>query len=195
MTLFFRLTPIAVLLFAPALNAQTAPKSPPRAAPAPAPAARSELTADTLEMVSVGDEVRVLCENNVTFTSPPNLRIVCDRLEVIATRGGEGDAALPAIERFRYLLATGNVRMVQGDREATCGRAEVFPREERVVLTEQPVLLDRSADTVITGDKLVLLRGQRRVEGENVRVIGPPIRDLGPDAERATPSPSAATAP
>ncbi len=152
----------------------------------------SELIAERMEMVSTDEEARAICEGNVVFTST-NLRITCDRLEVIASRVGEGDAAIPAVERFKYLLATGEVRIVQGDREAMCGRAEVFPREQRLLLTEEPVLLDRSSDTVATADKLILMRGERRLLGENVRLTGPAIKDLGPDAQ--DPEPTAETPP
>lgn len=154
----------------------------------------SELTARSLEMVSSAEETHATCTGDVVFTST-NLKIVCDRLEIIASRIGELEGAIPTVEKFKYLLATGNVRIVQGDREATCGRAEVFPREERVVLTEEPVLIDHSNDIVQRGSKITLLRGERRVLVEDVVLTGPPIRDLGPDAEKEAPAPAPAPAP
>lgn len=148
----------------------------------------TEFTSDRMEMISTGTETRALCEGNVVLTGT-NLKIVCDRLEVVAVRIGEEDEALPAIERFKYLLATGNVHIVQGEREATCGRAEVLPREDKVVLTENPVLLDRSADVVAAGEKITLWRGERRVEVEQPRFTGPPLGDLGADASEEPPAP------
>lgn len=148
----------------------------------------TELVADRMEMVSTGDETRAVCEGNVVLTST-NLKITCERLEVVAVRIGEEDEALPAIERFKYLLATGRVHIVQGDREATCGRAEVLPREDKVVLTEDPVLLDRSSDYVAAGERITLWRGERRVEIEKPRFTGPPLKDLSAEAEDAPPAP------
>ena len=55
------------------------------------------------------------------------------------TINGAG-ATLGKYGKFKYLLATGHVRIVQGDRVATCGRAEVFPGDDRIVLTENPVV-------------------------------------------------------
>jgi lipopolysaccharide export system protein LptA len=144
-------------------------------------AVQTELTADSLEMVSTEDEARAVCEGNVVLTGT-NLKIVCDRLEIIAARMTELSGSIPTLQKFKYLLATGNVRIEQGTREATCGRAEVFPREEKVVLTENPVLVDHASEIWAAGDEITLLRGDQRLHVKNPRVIGPPIKDLGPDA-------------
>ena len=156
----------------------------------------TELVADFLEMVSTDQETRAICVGNVVVTAT-NLRISCDRLELIATRIGDLGGAVPTLDKFRYLLATGNVRIVQEDREATCGRAEVLPQEEKVVLTEEPVLIDRSSDIVTRGSRITLLRGERRAIVENPVLIGPSIRDLGPEAkdEPETSAPAPAPAP
>lgn len=139
------------------------------------------LSCDHMDMWSEGEETKAICTGNVTVTGT-NLRIVCDRLELIATRiGDEKTAAVPTLEKFRYLLATGNVSITQGTRTATCGRAEVLPREEKVVLTENPVVIDRATDFVSAGEKITMLRGQERVEVEKPRLTGPPIKDLGFD--------------
>jgi lipopolysaccharide export system protein LptA len=151
----------------------------------------TELVADSLEMVSTEEESRAICVGNVILTGT-NLRISCDRLEIIASRIGDLDGAIPTLEKFRYLLATGNVRLVQGDREVTCGRAEVLPREEKVILTEDPVLIDHGSEIVQRGSRMTLWRGENRVQVENVVLTGPPIKDLGPDARDAeAPAPPA----
>jgi lipopolysaccharide export system protein LptA len=143
------------------------------------------LTCDHMDMWSEGDETKAVCTGNVTVTGT-NMRIVCDRMELIATRlGGQEAAAVPTLEKFRYLLATGNVSITQGSRTATCGRAEVLPREEKVVLTENPVVVDRATEFVSAGEKITMLRGQERVEVEKPRLSGPPIRDLGFDRNAA----------
>ena len=86
--------------------------------------------------------------------------------------GGVGDktSTLPALDKFKYMLATGHVVITQADREATCGRAEVLPHEDKVVLTENPVLIDRATDWTSAGEKITLLRGERRVRTSDVRV-------------------------
>lgn len=157
-----------------------------RAAVAPQP---TELTCDHMDMWSEGEETKAICTGHVTLTGT-DLRIVADRIELTATRLGEDKAAVPTLEKFRYLLAKGNVSITQGSRTATCGRAEVLPREEKVVLTENPVVIDRATDFVSAGEKITMLRGQERVEVEKPRLTGPPIKDLGFDRTKADTPPA-----
>ncbi|ACB77480.1 LptA/OstA family protein [Opitutus terrae] len=146
------------------------------------------LTCDHMDMWSEGEETKAICTGKVTVTGT-NLRILCDRLELTASRLTGGDkASVPTLEKFRYLLATGNVSITQGSRTATCGRAEVLPREEKLILTDQPVVIDRATNFVSAGEKITMLRGQERVEVEKPRLTGPPIRDLGFDRNSTPPA-------
>jgi len=113
-----------------------------------------------------------------------NQRLTCDRLEIVAVRSGDPDAAIGKIEAFKSFVATGNVRIIQGDREAACGRAEVRPGDNKIVLTGQPVVVDHSVNWTWTGDELEMLRGERQIRGKNARFTGPPIKDLGVDLNR-----------
>ena len=143
------------------------------------------LACDHMDMWSEGDETKAICTGKVVVTGT-NLRIVADRIELIASRiDDEKNESVPTLEKFRYLLATGNVSITQGTRTATCGRAEVLPREEKVVLTENPVVVDRATQFVSAGEKITMLRGQERVEVEKPRLTGPPIKDLGFDRNAA----------
>jgi lipopolysaccharide export system protein LptA len=158
-----------------------------RAAVEPQP---TTLTCDHMDMWSEGDETKAICTGNVTLTGT-DLRVVCDRLELTASRLGTQPTSVPTLEKFRYLLATGHVSITQGTRGATCGRAEVLPREEKVVLTENPVVIDHATDFVSAGEKITMLRGKERVEVEKPRLTGPPIKDLGFDRNK----PAATEAP
>jgi len=154
------------------------------------PAQPTELTCDHMDMWSEGNETHAICTGHVVVTGT-NMKIVCDRLELIATRiGDKAAAALPTLEKFRYLLATGHVAITQGSRGATCGKAEVLPREDIVVLTEDPVVVDHATDFIVAGEKITLRRGQERAEVEKPRLTGPAIKDLGFDR----PAPPAAPA-
>jgi len=149
------------------------------------PTQRTELRADDLVMTSTDDETRAICTGNVVLTGT-NMKISCDRLEIVAARTGDSTATIGTIEGFKYLLAEGNVRLVQGDREATCGRAEVLPDQDRVVLYENPVVIDHSSDFIAAGSEITLHRGQRKLEVKNPKVTGPPVKDLGPEADSKT---------
>ncbi|HSI09193.1 MAG: LptA/OstA family protein [Rariglobus sp.] len=164
-------------------------------APAAKPAATivpTVITSTEMEMWSTDTETRSIFKENVVVTGN-NLKITCDKLDVTATRLDDDknkDATIGTLEKFKTLVATGNVHIVQGDREVTCGRAEVFPTEDKVVLTEKPVVIDSSGPYVATGTRIVLLRGERRLFGDNIRLQGPPIRDLGFDKNKTMQAPA-----
>lgn len=149
------------------------------------------------ETISTDTETIATFRDKVTITGT-DLKLYCDFLKVVAIRKGDPSATLGDYGYFKSLVATGHVRILQGDREATCGRAEVFPGEDRIVLSEAPVVRTLDDDYAITGPRIVLYRGQRRavVEGqpeERARVTLPPIKDLGFDeankpADAATPA-------
>lgn len=153
-----------------------------------AAALAAEPTPTTIDSVSA-ESVSSDTETTTTFrdqvvAAGNDLTLSCDFLKVIATRIGEKSATLGKYGKFRYLLATGHVRIVQGDRVATCGRAEVFPGEDRIVLTENPVVRIEAEHYEARGPRMVLYRGQRRavIEGspqERSHISLPAIKDLG----------------
>lgn len=183
---------------------------------ADAPPQKTELLAEDLVMKTVGNETRVLATRSkgepVTLIGT-NLKIICDRLEVVALGVGDKTSVAPVLERFKYLLATGHVQIVQGEREAICGRAEVFPLEAkpRVVLTENPHVIDHGGDTKVeedvtvngrvekraridhshhweqSGEEITMYRGEREVHIRKGRTIGPEIKDLGFDKDQPAP--------
>lgn len=157
----------------------------------PAPAVPTELRSEKLEMTSTDDETTAVATENVILTGT-NLRITCDQLTIIATRLGDKDATVGDIEKFKYILATGNVRIIQGDRESTSQRAEVFPREDKVVLSEDPVIIDHSNGFVAAGEKITLFRGKREVFVDKPKFTGPPVGDLGATAAPKSPAPATA---
>lgn len=169
----------SVLIFAPIAGAQIINPLAPQ---------DTVLSADDLDMRSTATETTAVCTGNVVLEGT-NLKITCDRLEIIASRLGDRDATIGEFKGFKYLLATGNVRLVQGDREATCGRTEVLPQQDRVILSEDPVLIDRSSDAIVKGSKITLFRGERRVKVENPVLTGPPLDNLGPEAQKALATP------
>jgi lipopolysaccharide export system protein LptA len=161
------------------------------AAPAPVP---TELRSEKLQMTSTDDETTAFATGNVILTGT-NLRITCDQLTLVATRIGDKDATLGAVEKFKYILATGDVRIVQGDRESTSQRAEVFPREDKVVLSEDPVIIDHSNGFAGAGEKITLFRGKREVFIDKPRFTGPPVGDLGATAKPRSAPPATTPAP
>ena len=150
------------------------------------------LTADHLDSRSTDKEVLTILWDHVTI-SATNLRVTCDRAELVSARSGDATQLVAKQNRFKSLILTGHVTILQQDsnRQATAGRAEIRPLEDSITLTEKPkvVDLDKSGKVEGTweGDKLLLLRGERRVQGDNVRISAPAIKDLGFDKNKAAP--------
>lgn len=146
------------------------------------------------EMVTTDDATTITFRDNVVVTGT-NLRLSCDYLEVIVVRKGDATAALGQIDKFRSLIATGNVRITQGDREAACGRAEVRPGEDKIVLSESPVIVLKDEGSRLAGRQITLFRGQRRVIVDQPVSVLPPVKDLGADRDKDKAAKPAAPAP
>jgi lipopolysaccharide export system protein LptA len=157
---------------------------------APPPPPPTIIESQSLDMRSSLAETVSVFTGNVVVTGN-DLRLTCDRLDVVSVRIGDKSDTIGQQDKFKSLLATGHVHIVQGDREASCGRAEVLPREDKVTLTDNPVVIDHGNNTVATGEPLVLLRGERRVTGQNVHITLPPLKDLGFGKNAPLPEPDA----
>lgn len=153
------------------------------------------ITADSYVMWETPDGLtHATLDENVTAVSP-DTRLACDHLELTVTpekqSAGSASPAAPATETktvpLQHLLATGNVRLEQASREVTGGRAEVLPLEDKITLTQNPVIIDRAINATATGDIFVLNRLGRRLTGENVSVALPPLKDLSPAASKNPP--------
>jgi len=154
------------------------------------------ISSDSGEMVSSATETTFTFRDHVVVTGT-NIRITCDQLVVIANRTGDPKATLGNQDKFKSLVANGHVHIVQNDREATCGRAEVFPGEDKVVLTGNPKVRTLDGKYEADGPVMELYRGERRavVKG-GTRFALPPLKDLGYGKEPAkTPETQDAKAP
>ena len=147
------------------------------------PVPPTEITARHMESRSTDTEMTTVFTSDVVVTGN-NIHLTCDRLDAVSVRIGDQSQVVARQNRFKSLVAIGHVKIVQGDREATCGRAVVLPDDDKITLTESPVVVDRSADVTWTGDKLWLLRGERQAFGDNVRMTLPPIKDLSFDKNK-----------
>lgn len=156
------------------------------------------IDSEQLDMRSTDTQTTFIFTKNVTVTGT-NLKLTCDRLEVITTRKGDPTATIGKLGRFKSLIAEGNVHIVQSDREAACGRAEVLPDDDKIILTDHPVIKDLANGATATGPKMVLYRGERRAviegaEADPSRIILPAIKDLGFAKESKPTTPPAAAA-
>jgi len=177
-----KLRGLACLLFT--LRA-TLPGATPAAPTPAAPLPPTTIESGALELFSTEKETTFTYSRGVRITAT-NLVLTCDHLVVIARRSGDPAALVGRQEKLKSLVASGNVRLVQDDREATADRAEVFPDDDRVILTGNPVVRSVKDGWEQRGPRMELLRGERRavIRGEGAerpRTVLPPLKDLGYD--------------
>lgn len=175
-----RATPALLLAVAFAAEPRAAEKA---ATPPGAPPVATVIESGSADMISSAHETTFTFRQNVSVTAT-NMKITCDELVVVARRSGDAAATIGKQENFKSLIATGNVRIIQSDREATCGRAAVYPGEDKVELTGNPVVRSIKEGWEQTGPKMILYRGERKavIEGtpdERPRLTLPALKDLG----------------
>lgn len=175
---------LARLLLGAALAASvpsSAPAADTPAAKPPAPPVETEVRSDEFDMVSTAKETTFTYRRNVRVTAT-NMTLTCDNLVIVARRSGDPALLLGKQERLKSLVATGKVRIVQDDREATAERAEVLPDDDKVILTGNPVVRGLKDGWEQRGDRMELYRGERRaVIPSNPRTVLPALKDLGYD--------------
>lgn len=142
--------------------------------------------------------------DGVTVTAT-NLKMTCDQLVIVARRAGKSDAMVTKEEQFKSLIATGNVRIIQNDRVATCERAEVLPGANKAILTGgRPKVQTLDGEYSDEGEIIELLRGEKRAiirggASGPTKFRGPALKDLGYDKEQenapapAQPAPATST--
>jgi lipopolysaccharide export system protein LptA len=154
------------------------------------------ITSQNLDMQSTDTE-SIFVFTGLVVVRANNMLLTCDRLEAITHRGQKDIArdkeksSLGQVGKFKNMLATGRVRIEQGDRVATCGRAEVRPGESRITLTEDPMV--RDGESTVVGETITLFRDQRRAVVDKPRISLPPLPNLGFPKEAPAPAKSSPT--
>ena len=118
------------------------------------------IESERLSVIHTEEGNRFVFSGNVRVTGV-DFEAECDRMEVRTTaRDGDG-GGFGAIE---VVEATGNVRVLQGGREATAGKAFIYPAENRVVLEDGPVVRDGRG--TVSGHRMILRGTEGRIEVE-----------------------------
>ena len=172
------------------------------------PAEKTEIFSDNLVMVSREKDNHFLLTGNVEIRAT-NMIATCEQLEVFAgkqetlvgtppektvidntTPSKEKNNQAP-IGKIEKIFASGKVRLIQKDRIATAGKAEIYPQEGKVILLDSPVVTDPQGS--LAGYRITLLQGEQKVlvekgPGQRPKNTLPEIPDLGIDGKKKTKS-------
>ena len=148
------------------------------------------ITSDQMEAHSTDKETFSTFTGHVVVDSN-NVHIVCDRLDTVSSRSGNKSEIIGNQAQFEHLQADGHVHIVQGDREAVCGHAEVLEGQDRIVLTQEPVIINHSDGTIAAGETITLLRSSRKILIDHPHIVGPPMKEFNLDKSELPPAPAA----
>jgi len=181
---------LPILLVAADLVRAAAPASTPPVVPV-----ETVILSDNAEIQSTDTETTSDFTGHVLVTGT-NMIIHCDRLIVVTKRVSDKSATIGDPTGFKSLLALGHVHIQQNDglREAICGQAQVFPESDKIVLTRDPVVIDKSNGSQASGDVIELYKGQRLAKVHHSHMILPPMKDLGFDKNQKPDTPPGADA-
>ena len=137
---------------------------------------RTLITGDRLTVFNAENENVISLFGNVS-AADGNIKIGADTLAVTTepTLGNALDAAADAggtarrneFSKIRVIAAAGNVRAEYSGRVLTCGRADVFPQENLILLTEAPQIVSEEEDATLSGD-----RAEVRLDRDEIAVFG-----------------------
>ncbi len=160
------------------------------------PQVATEIESVRLQVENDGENAYFHFSDAVRLTAT-NMVVECDSLEVFATREAEEQSAIGKFSAIKEIVATGNVRIEQEERTATCQKAIVKPNEERIILTGNPVVVQPGGRIVTynPGDKILLDRGNGRIQiitdgPRKLRLTSSAIGDLGFETKEPIPTES-----
>lgn len=151
------------------------------------PQVPTEIESEFLQMENDGEQAYFVAKGNVLLTAT-NLELTCDKLEMWVKRTGDKEATIGNFGDFDMIVATGNVQLTQAERVAKAGLMEIDPKEEQVVLKDNPSVYQ--AGTTLSGLEIIIKRGQGIVivpgsKSHKVRFVGPSIKDLGFESNKS----------
>lgn len=152
---------------------------------------QTKIRADRIEILAQNETHSFHCQGNVVIQSR-DLRVQCDELNIMTdepvSQNSQSSVIGEDIKRENAknsplvlvqndvlgaaskIVATGNVKIVQNEHQATAGCAEIFPKEHRIILSNEPVVTDPQG--VIKGYRIILYRDSEGIQ--RVSVEGDP---------------------
>lgn len=101
----------------------------------------------------------IIFDENVKISNP-EYTMTCERLVVM----------LNSTNDVKWIKATRNVILVNGDRSAKCDEATYTKADGKVVMTGREVIVQRAKDQM-TGTKITIWLNDERVECEPARMV------------------------
>ncbi len=153
----------------------------------PAAPGNTTIVSDQQQLLTTPSGNNTYWFNGHVEIASATMNATCDEMRAIAkpappTVAGTAPAATSS--SIDYIVARGNVRLVQGTRVATAGLAEIFVGNGTIVLSDHPVVADSAPDGIgAVGTQLILHKGDRRAS-----IVGEPASTTPGSGKPANPA-------
>lgn len=117
----------------------------------------TEIKSDKQWLASSADADRYFFEGNVD-ASGTDMKADCDRVEVVMRSKKRG-----APREISQIIMTGNVKLNQGLKDVSCGRADIYVDDEIAVLNDNPVVVNREDNSRASGSRIVYNKGNKSI--------------------------------
>ncbi len=115
------------------------------------------IKSDKQWLTSSKDADRYFFEGKVE-ASGTDMKADCDKVEVVMRSKKRG-----APREISQIVMTGNVKLSQGLKDVSCGRADIYVDEEIAVLNDNPVVVNREDNSRASGHRIVYNKGNKSV--------------------------------
>jgi len=129
------------------------------------------ITSDKQWLTSSADADRYFFEGNVDI-SGTDMKGGCEKIEVVM-KSPKPDAK----REISHIAMSDSVKLSQGLKDVSCGRADYYAAEEMLILADSPVVVNREDNTRASGHRIVYDKGTRRISVESQ---GAPPRGVPP---------------
>ncbi len=130
------------------------------------------ISSDKQTLVNTPSADRYFFEGNVKI-SGRQMQGSCEKIEVIMRKKPEPvviSKDVKPLEKSKVLdkiIMSGNVQIAQGLKQASCGKAEIYPLKETIVLTQNPLVINKEDNTRAVGARIIYVNGQKGVSIES----------------------------
>ena len=118
------------------------------------------IKSDKQWLTSTAKQDKYYFEGNISVTGT-NMDATCENMEVIIPNKPK------AKKEISQIIMRKNVKFNQQLKEATCDRADIFPIDNIVELTEGPIVIDREDNSRAYGHKITYNNGTRKIQIES----------------------------
>ena len=119
------------------------------------------ITSDKQWLVSMPDgSEKYFFAGNVDVKGT-DMRADCDNIEVVMKA-----PKLGAQKEIVQIVMRSNIKMRQAMSEVECGKADIYVPEQMIVLSDNPVVVNKQDNTRVTAPRIVYNRGSRKVTFE-----------------------------